>query len=121
MILLKTRGLAVTITHVILMLVVQASVASPFLSEHPKQYLANAFELSRVFLYKWTVNWRFVPEDIFLSKPFATGLLVAHLLVLALFGFGRWCREDGGAFRVLQRAFKRPFTGAGLAPVTSNG
>jgi hypothetical protein len=26
-------------------------------------------------MYKWTVNWRFVPEDVFLSKSFAGWLL----------------------------------------------
>lgn len=121
LIILKDRGLFSTINHIVLMIAVQASIASPFLLEYPGQYLGNAFEFSRVFLYKWTVNWRFVSEETFLSKSFAIGLLGAHLTVLALFGFRKWCRDDGGALRVLQRAFWKPARGAGIATITSDG
>lgn len=30
----------------------------PFLTTHPVSYLRKAFELDRVFFYKWTVNWK---------------------------------------------------------------
>lgn len=30
----------------------------PFLSTYPVSYLRKAFELDRVFFYKWTVNWK---------------------------------------------------------------
>lgn len=45
----------------------------------------KAFELSRVFTYKWTVNWKFLPEDLFVSKELALGLLSAHIFFLILF------------------------------------
>ncbi|KAF2032458.1 Lethal(2)neighbour of Tid protein [Setomelanomma holmii] len=57
-------------------------------------YFARAFELSRAFLYKWTVNWRFVPEETFLSKPFALGLLAVHVSLLGLFAVTRWIKPS---------------------------
>ena len=39
----------------------------------------------RVFFFKWTVNWRFLGEELFLNRGFHVGLLVAHALVLL------WC------------------------------
>lgn len=67
-------------------LAVQFAVAVPFISAgYQKEYFSQAFEFSRVFFYKWTVNWRFVPEAIFLSKPFALVLLGAQLLLITAF------------------------------------
>lgn len=57
-----------------------------------RSYVSHAFQLNRQFLYKWTVNWRFVPEDIFLSSAFSTGLLAAHGLLLLLFCTTRWTK-----------------------------
>ena len=50
------------------------------MSTYPSQYVGKAFEFSRQFVYHWSVNWKFVPEDVFLSKPFAHALLAAHLV-----------------------------------------
>lgn len=52
-------------------------------------YLKQAFNLSRKFLYEWTVNWKFVPEHIFLSDYFSTALLVLHAGFLLTFLFTR--------------------------------
>ncbi|KAH8728592.1 Dol-P-Man:Man(5)GlcNAc(2)-PP-Dol alpha-1,3-mannosyltransferase [Phaeosphaeriaceae sp. PMI808] len=57
-------------------------------------YFARAFELSRAFLYKWTVNWRFVPEETFLSRPFALGLLAVHVMLLGWFAVTRWMKPS---------------------------
>lgn len=69
--------------------VVQIVLGYPFLSTYPVQYISKAFELSRVFFYKWTVNYKFLPEDIFLDKRLSLALLVmtvagkkSHLLKL---------------------------------------
>lgn len=67
-------------------LAVQVGVAIPFLmAGFHQEYFSKAFEFSRVFFYKWTVNWRFVPEDIFLCREFALALLGAHLILLLAF------------------------------------
>ena len=52
----------------------------------------RAFDFRRQFLHQWTVNWRFVQEDLFLSSKFAIGLLVAHVTILLLFVTTRWLR-----------------------------
>lgn len=36
----------------------QLVLGAPFLSTFPVSYLRKAFELDRVFFYKWTVNWK---------------------------------------------------------------
>ena len=36
-------------------------------------------------MFKWTVNWRFVGEETFLSKNFSLGLLVLHASLLMVF------------------------------------
>lgn len=48
-------------------------------------YISQAFDFQRRFIYKWTVNWKFVPEEIFSSTTFANFLLLGHFLTLACF------------------------------------
>ena len=57
----------------------------PFLMVNPISYLMGAFNLGRVFLFEWTVNWRFLPEEIFVNSGFHISLLLLHLALLALF------------------------------------
>ncbi|KAI9789966.1 MAG: dolichyl-P-Man:Man(5)GlcNAc(2)-PP-dolichol alpha-1,3-mannosyltransferase [Piccolia ochrophora] len=83
------------IIHAVLMITVQITLASPFLKANSRGYLSRAFEFTRQFLYKWTVNWRFVDEDTFTSRTFAVSLLLAHILLLALFVTTRWLRPVG--------------------------
>lgn len=80
----------------------QVAYGYPFRKRAPS-YFARAFELTRQFLYKWTVNWRFVPESTFLSKPFALGLLAAHAALLLWFARTRWIKPA----RRQPRAFLR--------------
>jgi alpha-1,3-mannosyltransferase len=72
----------------------QVLLAVPFLQANPTGYLSRAFELSRQFLFKWTVNWRFVGEDTFLSKEFSLALLVLHVSLLAIFS-ATWVIPSG--------------------------
>lgn len=65
----------------------QVLVGLPFLLDNPLSYISCAFDLGRVFLHEWTVNWRFLPEDIFVSKTFHVSLLLLHLVTLALFAY----------------------------------
>jgi alpha-1,3-mannosyltransferase len=70
----------------------QVIIALPFIPTNAFGYLSRAFEFSRQFLFKWTVNWRFVGEETFLSKEFQTSLLVGHVGLLILFITTRWLR-----------------------------
>ncbi|XP_059295114.1 dol-P-Man:Man(5)GlcNAc(2)-PP-Dol alpha-1,3-mannosyltransferase [Lycium ferocissimum] len=80
---------------------VQILIGLPFILSHPASYISKAFNLGRVFIHFWSVNFKFVPEDIFVSKAFALSLLVAHLSLLLVFAHYRWCRHEGGLFAVV--------------------
>ncbi|GBB90444.1 hypothetical protein RclHR1_01740021 [Rhizophagus clarus] len=100
LILFKSLGIWKTLFNLLLTIFIQIVLALPFLSEYPKSYFARAFEFSRVFIYKWTVNWKFLDEEIFISKRFASILLFGHIFILMGFLFKRWCRSDNGVFNL---------------------
>ncbi|CBQ71473.1 related to Alpha-1,3-mannosyltransferase [Sporisorium reilianum SRZ2] len=83
-------GIKGAVSYVTLIVAVQGLLSLPFTLHDPHAYLSRAFDFSRAFLYVWTVNWRFVPEDTFLSQHFAKALLALHLALLVLFGLFRW-------------------------------
>ncbi|KAE8211555.1 hypothetical protein CF327_g4699 [Tilletia walkeri] len=92
-ILFRALGLPRSIPLALLFLAVQLLISLPFTSSSSTtraHYLTQAFDLSRVFLFKWTVNWRLVTEEVFLSRGFARALLGAHVGMLGLFGLFRW-------------------------------
>jgi len=86
------RGFQGSLKQAWLMAQLQIVMAFPFLTANWMGYLSRAFEFSRQFLFKWTVNWRFVGEETFLSKAFSTSLLVGHVSTLLLFATTRWLR-----------------------------
>jgi len=73
----------------------QLLLGLPFLSQFPGSYLNRAFELGRVFTHKWSVNFAFLSEEAFVSKPLALSLAVAHLGVLLAFAGWRWTKKEG--------------------------
>jgi alpha-1,3-mannosyltransferase len=91
-ILFLARGVHSSLKQAWLMAQLQIVIAFPFLPANAMGYLTKAFEFSRQFLFKWTVNWRFVGEDIFLSREFSVSLFVGHITTLALFATTRWLR-----------------------------
>lgn len=95
MVLLQALPLKRAVSAAFLMAQVQLTIAFPFLPVNPLGYLSRAFEFSRQFLYKWTVNWRFLDEQTFLSREFAIALLAAHLGLLLLFSATRWLKPSG--------------------------
>ncbi|XP_071719996.1 dol-P-Man:Man(5)GlcNAc(2)-PP-Dol alpha-1,3-mannosyltransferase [Rutidosis leptorrhynchoides] len=84
---------------------VQIILGLPFIWSFPVEYLSNAFNLGRVFIHFWSVNFKFVPERIFVSKEFALILLVAHLSCLMIFAHYRWCKHEGGLVSFLRSRF----------------
>ncbi|KAK2792697.1 dolichyl-P-Man:Man(5)GlcNAc(2)-PP-dolichol alpha-1,3-mannosyltransferase [Onygenales sp. PD_12] len=81
----------------VMAVLLQVLLGVPFLQQNPRSYLSRAFEFTRQFLFRWTVNWRFVGEDLFLSKHFAISLLAAHVSLLALFFAFRWIRPSNAS------------------------
>ncbi|KAF9361534.1 dolichyl-P-Man:Man(5)GlcNAc(2)-PP-dolichol alpha-1,3-mannosyltransferase [Mortierella sp. AD094] len=101
----QTQGVFGTIAQLVVMLLIQILLSLPFTLHHPESYLRKAFEFSRVFQYKWTVNWKFLDEKTFLSEDLAKLLLAGHLVVLFAFVFLRWSRSEGGIVPVVLRGF----------------
>lgn len=89
-ILLQALGRDRAITQALVIGQMQVLFGYEFLVKNTPAYFASAFQLSRAFLYEWTVNWRFVPEHIFLSGLFSKSLLAAQLSLLLVFGWTRW-------------------------------
>ena len=99
------KGVIGTIVLGTWMASLQVEIALPFL-KFPGAYCGRAFEFSRQFLFKWTVNWRFIGEDLFLSPVFSTTLLVLHASVLLTFIFTRWLPPTGKTLGgILQTTF----------------
>lgn len=55
-------------------------------------YLSRSFELGRVFKFEWTVNFKFLPEEAFVSPGLSIALLILTLVALALFA-SKWLRS----------------------------
>ncbi|KAL7627834.1 dolichyl-P-Man:Man(5)GlcNAc(2)-PP-dolichol alpha-1,3-mannosyltransferase [Parahypoxylon ruwenzoriense] len=94
-VLLLARGFWGSLRCAGIMAQLQVVIANEFLRENARGYLGRAFELSRQFLFKWTVNWRFLGEEIFLSWPFSLILLSMHALVLTGFIVKKWLKPAG--------------------------
>ncbi|KAL5013721.1 hypothetical protein ScPMuIL_007991 [Solemya velum] len=92
LLLLVTQGTVGTIKHLTICAVPQILLALPFLLVNPRAYIVMSFNLGRQFFYKWTVNWRTIPETTFLNQYFQATLLSAHIGVLLLFIFYKWKR-----------------------------
>lgn len=75
-------------------------LAVPFLQTNPIGYFSRAFELSRQFMFKWTVNWRFVGEETFRSREFSWALLILHVSLLVVFAIG-WVKPGKNILRFI--------------------
>ncbi|XP_046850788.1 LOW QUALITY PROTEIN: dol-P-Man:Man(5)GlcNAc(2)-PP-Dol alpha-1,3-mannosyltransferase-like [Xenia sp. Carnegie-2017] len=83
----------------------QLILAVPFLLANPVGYIVRSFNLGRQFLFKWTVNWRFLSETIFLNRYFHMALLILHITFLIVFFFFKW----KGSFRKVTRYFDKTY------------
>lgn len=96
-------GYLKTIKQLSICAAVQLILGAPFLLTYPIEYIKGSFDLARIFEHKWTVNYRFLPREVFEHKFFHIGLLALHLALLMVFVmpayqyFKSYCR-----LRVLQ-------------------
>jgi len=72
--------------------ITQLILGYPFLSTFPIEYLTRSFDIGRVFMHIWTVNLKFLPEDLFIRKELGLVLLLLTLVVMCLFG-RKWIYE----------------------------
>jgi alpha-1,3-mannosyltransferase len=89
-VLLLQFGAARTALHLTVCAGVQLLVGAEFLLAAPRSYLVRSFDLGRQFFYIWSVNWQFVPEQLFLAAPFKLALLALHVALLGAFCYARW-------------------------------
>ncbi|SCU95246.1 LAME_0F11364g1_1 [Lachancea meyersii CBS 8951] len=87
----------------------QFYVARQFLQDHSREYWSTAFNFGRQFMYKWSVNWQFVEEEVFNSSWFHRTLLFSHLTVLALLLVTKFC-SGFPEIRASFKAVRHPFT-----------
>ena len=109
MLLIKDVGFVGSLNCIALCAFLQVGLAAPFLATNFWGYVGRSFELGRVFMHKWTVNLKFLPEEIFVSKWLALGLLACHLGVLGMFLAYRWCHSEGGVGGVVGKALAAPY------------
>ncbi|XP_035167939.1 LOW QUALITY PROTEIN: dol-P-Man:Man(5)GlcNAc(2)-PP-Dol alpha-1,3-mannosyltransferase [Oxyura jamaicensis] len=100
--LLKRFGLLGCIPKLCICALLQVVLGLPFLLVNPVGYLSRSFDLGRQFQFKWTVNWRFLPEEVFQSRAFHALLLLAHLAGLGLFALHRWHRSSESILSLLK-------------------
>jgi alpha-1,3-mannosyltransferase len=93
MVLLLSLGWAETFVCLCICAAVQLVAGYPFLSTFPVEYLSRSFEIGRVFTYIWTVNLKFLPEEVFVRKDFGLALLVCTVVVMGLFA-RKWISEN---------------------------
>lgn len=89
LLLLQAHGVVGAALHIAVCAIVQLLIGLPFLAAHPVAYIRSAFNLGRVFMFQWTVNWKFLEEDLFLSPTLSIALLLGTLITLYAFA-GKW-------------------------------
>jgi len=113
--LLLGRGFWPSLRLAWIMAQVQFVIGLPFIMNNGRGYAARAFELSREFKFEWTVNWRMLGEEVFLSKKFALFLLACHVTTLLIFISQRWLQPTGRPLSALVPSFLRlrsPYLGS---------
>ncbi|KAI9500797.1 glycosyltransferase family 58 protein, partial [Coemansia spiralis] len=118
----RSGGVALVLMQLTAIAAVQIAIALPFLAKFPKEYLARAFDFGRQFDFEWTVNWRFLGEDAFLSPQWSLFLLVAHLALLAALALFVWPRlSQSTAWGVIKSGFvSKTAPNSSTPPVTSS-
>lgn len=104
--LINEGQLATTVLCGAIALAWQCLVALPFLKAFPVEYLQSAFNFSRSFMFKWSVNWQMMDEDGFDSSTFHKALLLSQLvgiLAVILFRYPSLLRDS-------LRSLKTPLT-----------
>ncbi|KAL7435075.1 hypothetical protein ACHAXM_004430 [Skeletonema potamos] len=97
----KNQSLLGTMQHLSICASIQLILGWPFLTTYPISYIKKAFEFDRVFFFEWTVNWKFLPEEVFTSKPWTFVLLACHLGVLGALA-NKWLKSSGDTRKLMR-------------------
>jgi alpha-1,3-mannosyltransferase len=96
-------GIIKTLASVAFLGVMQVVIGLEFILFDYKKYFGHAFELTRVFLFKWSVNWQFLGEEVATSKQWALILLVLQLSLLLIFLLFKWTFIRAGLSKWFQQ------------------
>jgi len=121
LLMLKELNIIKTILNLLVCAIIQVAFALPFIQVNLMGYLQRSFDLGRQFMYKWTVNLKFLPEPIFLNKNLAIGLLALHLSILLAFLFKRWSKHEGGILNIILYKPKRRLTAEHMVTLLFTG
>ena len=94
--LLQAHGGAGALGHIAICAAVQLACGLPFLLHSPWSYISRCLMGFGDLNQKWSVNWKFLPAEVFHSRAFPMGLLALHLTCLGLCAARKW---GGGALR----------------------
>ena len=72
---------------------IQILLGYPFLVTYPLAYIHRAFELTRICDIAGTVNWKFLPFEVFNSRIFHVSLLIGTVLTYYCFWTGVWSKK----------------------------
>ena len=86
----KIKGPIFAIIQLIIIILFQFIIGYPFIKVSAANYFGKTYDFSREFLYSQTMNWQFIPEEIFHSQFFYNTLAVVHLGILAIFFLFKW-------------------------------
>eukprot|EP00398_MALV-I-01_sp_L67-1_P000228 gene228-805_t len=102
--LVLTGGWLRAIPQLFIMVMVQIILATPFLMTNAGNYFRYAFGGPGALQQVWSVNWKFLPAEIFYDNYFKLGLFILHVIVLAIFAAKYWI--PGGVFSKSIRTWK---------------
>lgn len=113
LVMLKSMSFAYVVLHLAVCAATQVVVGAPFLMDNWKSYVTKAFELSRVFNYKWTVNYKFLPEELFVAPQFGLLLLALTIASWAALWVRRWRHRHyvADASAIVQTLFESNIVG----------
>lgn len=105
--LLEAGGIHGAVGHIALCALVQLALGAPFLYTNPLAYIGGSLRGFGDLNQKWSVNWRFLPHDVFHSRSFVLVLLAAHLAALALLATFRWSSHVTGGLRAATNRWRK--------------
>lgn len=111
--LVQANGIVGFVWRVALCGLIQLILAWPFLQVNALGYLKRSFDLGRVFLKEWTVNFKFLEEDTF--QALGPMLLLCTLVVWLVFGEYRWSQH--GLLQMLSRGSSNKLSPGHVATV----
>jgi len=90
LLMLRRFGWKKTLTNIFWCILVQVIFGLPFLVTNFFSYLKGTFDIGRVFQYKWSVNWQFIPAHLFVTQTWGILMLTCTVLVWLFFIFRKW-------------------------------